>query len=111
MEKLIKFIKDEKWGVLSVCLTVLSVLIGSPFMLAAEGATVAVTEGGAQAQPGHTSAETQIPGQATTVSGVGQATGGVGGDGIIQPEIDEQILKSVPMKPYLTVSCEKQNVR
>lgn len=93
MEKLIKFIKDEKWGVLSVCLTVLSVLIGSPFMLAAEGATVAVTEGGAQAQPGHTSAETQIPGQATTVSGVGQATGGVGGDGIIQPEIDEQIFE------------------
>jgi hypothetical protein len=93
MEKLIKFIKDEKWGVLSVCLTVLSVLIGSPFMLAAEGATVAVTEGGAQAQPGHTGAETQIPGQATTVSGVEQATGGVGGDGIIQPEIDEHIFE------------------
>lgn len=93
MEKLIKFIKKEKWGVLSVCLTVLSVLIGSPFMLAAEGATVAVTEGGAQAQPGHTGAETQIPGQATTVSGVEQATGGVGGDGLIQPEIDEQIFE------------------
>lgn len=93
MEKLIKFIKKEKWGVLSVCLTVLSVLIGSPFMLAAEGATVAVTEGGAQAQPGHTGAETQIPGQATTVSGVGQATGGVGGDRLIQPEIDEQIFE------------------
>lgn len=62
-------------------------------MLAAEGATVAVTKGGAQAQPGHTGAETQIPGQATTVSGVEQATGGVGDDGIIQPEIDAQIFE------------------
>lgn len=62
-------------------------------MLAAEGATVAVTEDGAQAQPGHTGAETQIPGQATTVSGVGQATGGVGGDGLIQPDIDAQIFE------------------
>ena len=109
MEKLIKFIKDEKWGVLSVCLTVLSVLIGSPFMLAAEGATVAVTEGGAQAQPGHTGAETQIPGQLFQELDR-------------QPEVSEvtdlsslrltsRFLKSVPMKPYLTVSCEKQNVR
>ena len=29
--------------------------------------------------------------QPTTVSGVAEATGGVGGDGLIQPDIDEQI--------------------
>lgn len=92
MKKVFDFIKSEKWSILSVCLTVLSVIIGSPFMLAADAtATVVVTENGAQASPGQAGVNSQVPGQATTVSGVEQATGGVGGDGIIQSDIDNQI--------------------
>lgn len=84
--------KEEKWSLFSICLTILSVIIGSPFMLAADAtATVAVTEGGAQASPGQAGVESQVPGQATTVSGAASATGGVGGDGLVQPDIDKDI--------------------
>lgn len=92
MKKVISFLKEEKWSLFSICLTILSVIIGSPFMLAAEAtATVAVTENGAQASPGQAGVESQVPGQATTVSGAASASGGVGGDNLIQPDIDNDI--------------------
>lgn len=91
MKNLISILKKEKWTIFSIMLTVLSVIIGSPAMLAAD-ATVPVTEDPSpQPSPGQAGVETQLPGQPTTVSGVAEATGGVGGDGLIQPDIDEQI--------------------
>lgn len=36
---------------------------------------------------------TQMPGEATTVTSVSDATGGIGGDNLIQPDIDEEITK------------------
>ena len=91
MKNLISILKKEKWTIFSIMLTVLSVIIGSPAMLAAD-ATVPVTEDPSpKPSPGQAGAETQLPGQPTTVSGVAEATGGVGGDGLIQPDIDEQI--------------------
>ena len=91
MKNLISILKKEKWTIFSIMLTVLSVIIGSPAMLAAD-ATVPVTEGPSpKPSPGQEGVETQLPGQPTTVSGVAEATGGVGGDGLIQPDIDEQI--------------------
>lgn len=91
MKNLISILKKEKWTIFSIMLTVLSVIIGSPAMLAAD-ATVPVTEDPSpKPSPGQAGAETQLPGQPTTVSGVAEATGGVGGDGLVQPDIDEQI--------------------
>lgn len=91
MKNLISILKKEKWTIFSIMLTVLSVIIGSPAMLAAD-ATVPVTEDpSTKPSPGQAGVETQLPGQPTTVSGVAEATGGVGGDGLIQPDIDEQI--------------------
>lgn len=91
MKNLISILKKEKWTIFSIMLTVLSVIIGSPAMLAAD-ATVPVTEDTSpKPSPGQAGVETQLPGQPTTVSGVAEATGGVGGDGLIQPDIDEQI--------------------
>lgn len=91
MKNLISILKKEKWTIFSIMLTVLSVIIGSPAMLAAD-ATVPVTEDPSpQPSPGQAGVETQLPGQPSTVSGVAEATGGVGGDGLVQPDIDEQI--------------------
>lgn len=91
MKNLISILKKEKWTIFSIMLTVLSVIIGSPVMLAAD-ATVPVTENPSpKPSPGQAGVETQLPGQPTTVSGVAEATGGVGGDGLVQPDIDEQI--------------------
>lgn len=91
MKNLISILKKEKWTIFSLMLTVLSVIIGSPAMLAAD-ATVPVTEDPSpKPSPGQAGVETQLPGQPTTVSGVAEATGGVGGDGLVQPDIDEQI--------------------
>lgn len=91
MKNLISILKKEKWIIFSIMLTVLSVIIGSPAMLAAD-ATVPVTEDPSpKPSPGQAGVETQLPGQPTTVSGVAEATGGVGGDGLVQPDIDEQI--------------------
>ena len=91
MKNLISIPKKEKWTIFSIMLTVLSVIIGSPAMLAAD-ATVPVTEDQSpKPSPGQAGVETQLPGQPTTVSGVAEATGGVGGDGLVQPDIDEQI--------------------
>lgn len=91
MKNLIPIIKKEKWTIFSIMLTVLSVIIGSPAMLAAD-ATVPVTEDPSpKPSPGQAGVETQLPGQPTTVSGVAEATGGVGGNGLVQPDIDEQI--------------------
>ena len=91
MKNLISILKKEKWTIFSIMLTVLSVIIGSPAMLAAD-ATVPVTKDPSpKPSPGQAGVETQLPGQPTTVSGVAEATGGVGGDGLVQPDIDEQI--------------------
>lgn len=85
MKKLLEFLSKEKYTVLSLTLTVLCVLLGGGVMMA-EVTTVA--GGSPAAQPGQAGLNTQLPGSATTVSNVEEA----GGD-LIQPDIDEDIVK------------------
>lgn len=88
MEKLLNFLKKESDIVLSVVLTLLCIFVGGGVLMA-EVAVVAATDG-ATAQPGNEGLATQVPGAATTVSNAADAGGG-GGDGLIQPDIDDQI--------------------
>lgn len=84
MRKAIKFLKSEKWTVLSLLLMVVCLFAGAPGVL---GAEVAVVPGGSpSASPGQAGLNTQVPGEATTVSNVKEA----GGD-LIQPDIDPLI--------------------
>lgn len=83
------FIKSEKWTLVSLLLLVVTVLIGSPALLAADLTVTPTPSAGKQG--GSAGLATQIPGSPTTVSGVAAAEGGVGGDGLIQPDIDDQI--------------------
>lgn len=84
MGKAIKFLKSEKWTVLSLLLMVVCLFAGAPGVL---GAEVAVVPGGSpSASPGQAGLNTQVPGEATTVSNVKEA----GGD-LIQPDIDPLI--------------------
>lgn len=46
-----------------------------------------------QPAPGSAGLNTQMPGQATTVSAAAGATGGIGGDNFIQPDIDQELFK------------------
>ena len=84
MSKITNFLKSEKWTILSMFLTVLSAILGTPFMMAAE-TILPVTEEGAKASEGSAGLETQVTG-ATTVSAAKDA----GGE-LIQPDIDEEI--------------------
>lgn len=86
MEKMIKFLKSEKWTVLSLFLMVMSVIIGSPFMLAAEAGVTVADGKAATASEGQAGLDTQVPGQATTVSAAKDA----GGE-LVQSDIDDQI--------------------
>lgn len=54
---------------------------------------VVVPSGGATPAPGSAGVKSQLGGQATTVSGIAEATGGVEGGNLIQPDIDEEIFK------------------
>lgn len=81
--KVLKFLKDEKWTLMSLFMMVLSAVLGTPFLMAE---TIAVTETPTEAQPGQAGLQTQVGGSPTTVSTAKQA----GGD-LIQPDIDEQI--------------------
>lgn len=84
MGKAIKFLKSEKWTVLSLLLMVVCLFAGAPGVL---GAEVPVVPGGSpSASPGQAGLNTQVPGEATTVSNVKEA----GGD-LIQPDIDPLI--------------------
>lgn len=87
---MIDLFKQEKWTVFSVLLTVVLAFVGGGVLMA-EATVVTVGSGEPSAQPGAAGLETQIPGQATTVSAVAEATGGVGGEGIVQPDIDDDI--------------------
>ena len=88
MKKLFNICKKEKWTVMSLCLTMIGILVGVPFALGAEAAaTVKVSDGpAATATPGQAGLDTQVHGQGTTVSAASDA----GGD-LIQADIDEQI--------------------
>lgn len=87
--KVINFLKKEKYAVFSLMLTLLCVFLGGGVLMA--DATVAVAAGGSpSASPGAAGLATQVAGAATTVSNAAEA-GGEGGDGLIQPDIDEDI--------------------
>ncbi len=87
--RVIDFLKREKSTVLSLVLTLLCVFLGGGVLMA--DATVAVVAGGSPtASPGAAGLETQVPGAATTVSNAAEA-GGDGGDGLVQPDIDDDI--------------------
>ncbi|MBD9092142.1 SU10 major capsid protein [Bacteroides cellulosilyticus] len=85
--KVINFLKKEKWTVLSVMLTLICVFVGGGVLMA--DATVITP--GSTPSPGNAGEPTQLPGSPTTVSGVSDATGGVGGGNLIQPDIDDDI--------------------
>lgn len=84
MSKIKNFLKSEKWTILSMFLMVLSAILGTPFMMAAD-TTLPVTEEGAKASEGSAGLETQVAGAATV-----SAARDAGGD-LVQPDIDEDI--------------------
>lgn len=88
--RIINYLKREKFTVLSVLMTLFCVFLGGGVLMA--DATVAVAAGGSPtASPGTAGLATQVAGEATTVSNAAEAGGGIGGDGLIQPDIDEDI--------------------
>ena len=87
--KVFSFLKREKWTVLSVLLTLICVFVGGGVLMA--DATVIAP--GSTPSPGNAGEPTQLPGSPTTVSGVSDATGGVGGGNLIQPDIDDDIFQ------------------
>lgn len=90
MNKLINFSKTHKWQLLSIALMLLCVFTGSLGVLGADAAVVA--SGSESAQPGEAGVQSQMPGAPTTVGAVAEAAGN-GGDGLIQPDIDQQIFE------------------
>lgn len=86
--KVIDFLKREKSAVFSVLLTLLCVFIGGGVLMAE---TTVVASGSPTASTGAAGLQTQVPGEATTVSNLAEAGGGIGGDGLVQPDIDEDI--------------------
>lgn len=84
-----KFFNKEKWTILSIFMTLLCVFLGGGFMMA--DASVTVTSDGASAQEGAAGLQTQVPGQATTVSGARQAGGEGTEQSLVQADIDEDI--------------------
>lgn len=57
------------------------------------GETVQLGGSPATAKPGSAGLETQVPGTATTVSGVAGASGGVGPGNLIQSDLDQELFK------------------
>lgn len=57
----------------------------------APGEQVQVVQGAAEPAPGSVGLDTQLPGKATTVTGVADATGGIGKGNLIVPDIDQQL--------------------
>ena len=84
-----KYLRREKWTILSIVMTLLCVFLGGGFMMAE--ASVTVTTGGAEASPGQAGLSTQLPGQAVTVSAARQAGGEGTEESLIQADIDEDI--------------------
>lgn len=78
-----------KYGVLSMLLVFVSALIGGPVLLA--DAVIATPN--PNTAPGAAGVQgTQVPGP-TTVSNAEANDGGIGGDNLIQPDIDDQIFQ------------------
>lgn len=87
--RVFNFLKKEKWTVLSVMLTLICVFVGGGVLMA----EATIVQPGSSPSPGHTGEPTQLPGAPTTISGVSDATGGVGGENLIQPDIDDDIFQ------------------
>lgn len=65
-----------------------------------------------QPAPGHAGIATQLGGQPTTVSTVGGATGGIEGGNLLEPEVDQQIVKFNPGDTALmTLMLYAKNVK
>ena len=84
-----KFLKQEKWAILSIVMTLICVFLGGGYLMAET--PVAVTADGVQPSEGSAGLQTQLPGQATTVSNAQMAGGEGNDDSLIQPDIDEDI--------------------
>lgn len=82
--------KREKWTLLSIVMTLLCVFLGGGYLMAEASVTVAGAGEGASASEGAAGLSTHLGGQATTVSAAADA-GGEDGNGLIQPDIDDQI--------------------
>lgn len=91
MKEVFSFLKKEKWTIGSLLMTLVTIFVSGGVMLA--DATVAVTESSnSQPSNGAEGLATQVPGTPTTVSAVGDAAGN-GNEGLIQPDIDDQIFQ------------------
>lgn len=90
MRKLFDFLKREKFTALSVIMTLVCIFAGGGVLMA-DPSVVITPSGKPNPTPGQAGLNTQLPGQPTTVSNAAEATGGVGGDGLIQPDIDDDI--------------------
>lgn len=84
MKQMIDFFRRERWTFLSFLLLVVCALFSGGGVIMADVAVV--SPGTPSATGGNAGLETQVPGQATTVSNASE----VGGD-LIQPDIDEDI--------------------
>ena len=84
-----KFLKNEKWTILSLVMTLICVFLGGGYLMAETPVTA--TAGNVEASEGTVGLKTQLPGQASTVSAA-QMAGDEGDEqSLIQPDIDEDI--------------------
>ena len=88
MGKAIQFLKSEKFTLFSLLLTALACLIPGAGVLMA--AVTTVESGTPTAQEGAAGVASQVPGEALTASNL-QEAGGNAGDGLMQPDIDDDI--------------------
>ena len=84
----------------SMLITLIAGLFGMGGVMMAAGTVDSGLSGSENVGSAHSAAVagqnlngTQMPGEATTVTSVSDATGGIGGDNLIQPDIDEEIVK------------------
>lgn len=86
---MIDFIKREKWSLFSLAMTMIFAFVGGGVLMA--DATVTTVAGGEpQPQAGAAGLNTQLAGEATTVSNAREA-GGTGEDSFVQADIDDDI--------------------
>lgn len=76
----------------------------------ADVVNVNVTDATLSTKPGTAGLNTQVPGQATTISGAAEATGGIGAGNFIQPDIDQQLLQFRAQTPMFDLVMAAKRV-
>ena len=76
----------------------------------ADNISVNVTDKTLTTQPGSVGLNTQVPGQATTVSGAAEATGGIGAGHFVERDIDQNLLKFYSSTHLYDLALTAKNV-